>query len=312
MRFPDDRWALILGGSSGFGLATAQKLAAHGMNLCIVHRDRRAVARRAQLEFDKLREHGVTVLSFNDDALSPAVRAEIVAELGRHAPQQGVRLLMHSIALGNLKLIAPERPLGRNGVGALAAALEIPAERLRGAVNALLAEGCAELCGLASPPRHAESAMLGAADFAGTIAAMGTNLVEWAQHVLGAGLFAADVRVLGLTSEGSHVAIKGYAAVGAAKAALESVARALAVELAPYGVRTNVIQAGVTDTPALRMIPGSERLKANALLRNPFGRLTTPRDVADAVYLLCRDEAAWINGVVLRVDGGEGISGTLA
>ena len=85
----------------------------------------------------------------------------------------------------------------------------------------------------------------------------------------------------------------------------------MAVELAPYGIRSNLIQAGVSDTQGLRAIPGSEHLKAQALARNPFGRLTTPRDVANAIYLLCRDEAAWINGEIIRVDGGEHVSGVI-
>jgi NAD(P)-dependent dehydrogenase (short-subunit alcohol dehydrogenase family) len=97
--------------------------------------------------------------------------------------------------------------------------------------------------------------------------------------------------------------------VAAAKVALESVARSIAVEMSPYGVGCNVVQAGVTETPALAAIPGSDHLKAQARTRNPFGRLTTPRDVANAIYLLSRDEAAWINGEVIRVDGGEHISG---
>ena len=66
-----------------------------------------------------------------------------------------------------------------------------------------------------------------------------------------------------------------------------------------------MIQPGVTDTPSLRLIPGSDHLKQGALLRNPFHRLTRPEDVANVIYLLCRDEAAWINGAVIRVDGGE-------
>jgi NAD(P)-dependent dehydrogenase (short-subunit alcohol dehydrogenase family) len=100
--------------------------------------------------------------------------------------------------------------------------------------------------------------------------------------------------------------------VAAAKVALESVSRAMAVEFAPYGVRTNVIQAGVTDTPALRAIPGHERLGAHARQRNPFGRLTTPRDVANVIYLLSTDDAAWVNGALICVDGGEHVSGALA
>ncbi|HMA66744.1 MAG TPA: SDR family oxidoreductase, partial [Desulfosalsimonadaceae bacterium] len=88
---------------------------------------------------------------------------------------------------------------------------------------------------------------------------------------------------------------------------LESVARSMAVELAPRGIRSNVIQAGVTDTPGLRAIPGNQRISAQSRLRNPFGRLTTPQDVANVIFLLCLDEAAWINGALICADGGERI-----
>ena len=130
----------------------------------------------------------------------------------------------------------------------------------------------------------------------------------WVQRVHSAGLFAADARVIGLTSEGNAIAWRGYAAVAAAKSALESVSRAIAVEFAPHGIRSNIVQAGVTDTPALRVIPGSARMKAGARMRNPFGRLTAPEDVADVVYLLSLDEAGWINGALIRADGGEHIA----
>jgi NAD(P)-dependent dehydrogenase (short-subunit alcohol dehydrogenase family) len=112
-----------------------------------------------------------------------------------------------------------------------------------------------------------------------------------------------------MTSEGNEVAWKGYAAVAAAKVALESVSRSIAVEMAHFGIRSNIVQAGVTDTPALRLIPGNDHLKAQARTRNPFGRLTTPEDVANVIYLLSLPEAAWINGAIIRVDGGEHISG---
>jgi NAD(P)-dependent dehydrogenase (short-subunit alcohol dehydrogenase family) len=84
--------------------------------------------------------------------------------------------------------------------------------------------------------------------------------------------------------------------------------RSLAAELAPRGIRCNVIQAGVTDTPALRRIPGADQMKAFARGRNPFGRLTTPEDVANFIYLMSLPEAAWVNGAVLCVDGGESVS----
>ena len=122
-------------------------------------------------------------------------------------------------------------------------------------------------------------------------------------------MFHQDARILGMTSEGNEIAWKGYAAVSAAKVALESIVRAIAVEYAPYGIRANIIQAGVTDTPALRLIPGSKHLKAAAKMRNPFNRITTPEDVANFIALMCLEEAGWVNGNIIRVDGGEHISG---
>ncbi len=151
-------------------------------------------------------------------------------------------------------------------------------------------------------------ALLDEEDLARTIHAMGTSLLLWVQDLHRLGLFAADARVLGLTSEGNTTAWKGYAAVAAAKAALESVSRAIAVEFAPYGIRSNIVQAGITPTPALALIPGSSRMQAGAECRNPFKRTTTPEAVADFIALLCLDEAAWVNGALIRVDGGEHIA----
>jgi NAD(P)-dependent dehydrogenase (short-subunit alcohol dehydrogenase family) len=310
LRFPSEDWGLILGGSSGFGLATAHKLAEQGLNLCIVHRDRRGAMRRIEPEFDKVRSHGSKILTFNKDALDAEVRGEILACLAEELGEDGrVRILLHSVAFGNLKLLVPEQKADRGGLEALADRLGVEPERVREAVNELFDQGRDELVGLADAPVYSDRAFLEEGDFARTIHAMGTSLVGWAKGLLEHGLYAPDARVFGLTSEGNSVAWKGYAAVAAAKSALESVARGLALELAPHGVRTNVIQAGITDTPALRAIPGSAHLVAQARLRNPFGRLTTPRDVANVISLLCTSEAAWINGEVIRVDGGEHISG---
>ncbi len=122
-------------------------------------------------------------------------------------------------------------------------------------------------------------------------------------------LIGQGSHIFAMTSSGGSRVWPTYGAVSAAKAALESHMRQLAMELAPYGITANTIRAGVTDTPALRLIPGSDRMKASARLRNPFGRLTTPEDIADFIALLCTDEARWVNGAVLRVDGGEHISG---
>ena len=309
-RFSADEWALILGGSSGFGLATAHKLAEHGLNLCIVHRDRRGAMRRIEPEFEQIREQGVSLVTFNRDALDAEIRSEILDALAEAlAPQAKVRVLLHSIAFGNLKLIGPESPSDTRASAQLASALGIEETVLRETVDQLFEDGCDALQGLTTAPRYAADLFLEDEDMARTVHAMGTSLLGWTQELLGRDLFAPDARVLGLTSEGNAVAWKGYAAVAAAKVALESVSRSIAVEMAPYGIRSNIVQAGVTDTNALRMIPGSAHLKAQARLRNPFHRLTTPEDVANAIYLLCLPEASWINGEIIRVDGGERISG---
>ncbi|MFV1988186.1 MAG: SDR family oxidoreductase [Gemmatimonadota bacterium] len=308
--FEADEWALILGGSSGFGLATAHKLSEEGLNVCVVHRDRRGAMSRIEPEFEAIRARGVSLATYNLDALNSEKRAEVLdalsADLG---PRGRIRVLLHSIAFGNLKLIAPEEPSSDEARDRLAERLAIDAEELREASDELFQDDVDGVIGIATPPAYSAENFLEEEDMARTVHAMGTSLLSWTQDLHAHGLFAADARVFGLTSEGNTVAWKGYAAVAAAKVALESVSRSIAVEMAHFGIRSNIIQAGVTDTPALRMIPGSGHLKAQARTRNPFGRLTTPRDVANVIYLLSLPEAAWVNGEVIRVDGGEHVSG---
>jgi NAD(P)-dependent dehydrogenase (short-subunit alcohol dehydrogenase family) len=112
-----------------------------------------------------------------------------------------------------------------------------------------------------------------------------------------------------MTSAGDHVVWKAYGAVSAAKCALESHIRQLAFELAPHGITANAIKGGVTDTPALRKIPGNETIVESALARNPAGRLTTPEDVARCLVALSVEGTAWLTGSVLQVDGGEDVAG---
>lgn len=142
-----------------------------------------------------------------------------------------------------------------------------------------------------------------------TVHSMGTGYLEWAQLLFKNELLSDGARLIGLTSAGSHVTGKNYAAVGAAKGALETINRYLAVELAGYNITSNLINAGVTDTPGLRAIPNHSEIMESAKASNPFGRLTTPDDVANAIYLLTLPEAGWINGSIIQVDGGEQITG---
>ncbi len=142
-----------------------------------------------------------------------------------------------------------------------------------------------------------------------TVDVMGHSLVYWTQDLVNAGLFGGDGRIYAMTSSGSHMAWPGYGPVSAAKAALEAHIRQLAIELAPRGITANAILAGVTQTAALDKIPGADKLVEKALGRNPHGRLTTPEDVAACLVDLARPGTRWMNGNVLRVDGGEDCAG---
>ncbi len=255
-------WALILGGSSGLGLASARKLAQHGCNIIIVHRNSKVSMPVVEQEFAEIKATGVQLISFNKDAMQVEKRMALIETIKEKLGELGkIRVLIHSIAKGNLKpMIGNEHP-------------------------ALLND-----------------------DFHLTLESMAISLYDWTKLLYENRIFAADARVIGFTSEGNTKAFKTYAAVSAAKAALEAITRNIALEFAPFGIKANCIQAGVTDTESLRMIPGHEQLKEQAMNRNPFKRLTTPGDVANVVYLLCKDEAAWINGSTIIADGGEHIS----
>jgi len=138
---------------------------------------------------------------------------------------------------------------------------------------------------------------------------MGHSLVYWVQECLWAGLFDKGARIFAMTSSGGTRVIPQYGPVSAAKAIIESHIRQLALELAPAGITANAILAGVTDSPALRQIPGFEKIIEVARLRNPNKRLTQPEDVARTIAALCHPATYWLTGNTLHVDGGENIVG---
>ena len=253
-----DWWAIILGGSSGFGLATVEKLAAHGMNIAVLYRETSAAERSLKENFSHISAATNTIIdTYNINALDAGSRESFLQQFAARAGKQhSVRLLLHSIARGNLKPLVAEDNLSVD-------------------------------------------------DIRFTTYAMSTSLLDWARSLLKEGHFCSDARIIGLTSEGAHKYWEGYAAVSIAKASLESLVTYMAVELGKYGLKTNLIQAGITETPSLKKIPSSEKLLELAAERNPMGRATQPEDIANAVYLLCTDEAFWINGSVIHVDGGE-------
>jgi len=142
-----------------------------------------------------------------------------------------------------------------------------------------------------------------------TLDVMANSLVYWVQDLLSRKLLGQGSRVFAMTSSGGARVWPTYGAVSAAKAALESHVRQLAMELAPFGATANCIRAGVTDTPALRKIPGNEQMMGFAKLRNPYHRLTTTEDVAKAIAILSNSGADWVTGNVIGADGGEDIVG---
>lgn len=251
-------WALILGGSTGLGLASAKKLALHGMNIIVLHRDDPKRLPEIEESFNQIRQSNVKLHSFNTDAIGKDNRESIASEIQEILGDSGkIRVLLHSISRGNLK------------------------------------------------PMLGQESTLDNQDFQLTIDAMAISLYDWVKIVYNHGLFAADSRVISFTSEGNIKAWKNYAAVSAAKVALEAITRSIALEFASKGIRANCIQAGVTVTRSFQMIPGYETLRQHAVRRNPYRRLTTPNDIANAVYLLTKDEASWITGTIIPVNGGE-------
>jgi NAD(P)-dependent dehydrogenase (short-subunit alcohol dehydrogenase family) len=138
-----------------------------------------------------------------------------------------------------------------------------------------------------------------------TLDVMANSLVYWVQDLVARQLMGLGGRVFAMTSAGGARVWSTYGAVSAAKAALESHIRQLSLELAPLGITANAVMAGVTDTPALRKIPGSAEMIQLAQRKNPSGRLTTPQDVAEAIGLFSQPKAQWMTGNVLCVDGGE-------
>jgi NAD(P)-dependent dehydrogenase (short-subunit alcohol dehydrogenase family) len=138
-----------------------------------------------------------------------------------------------------------------------------------------------------------------------TLDVMAHSLVYWVQDLYYAGLLGPGSKVFAMTSAGSHRVFPAYGPTGAAKAALEYHVKHLAVELSGRGIAVNAVQAGLTETPALRKIPGHERMIEFSRERNPGGRTTEPLDVARVMIAIAGDESSWMTGNVIRVDGGE-------
>jgi enoyl-[acyl-carrier protein] reductase III len=110
--------------------------------------------------------------------------------------------------------------------------------------------------------------------------------------------------IVAISSLGAQRVLENYVLVGTSKAALESVVRYLAVELAPRGIRVNAVSAGVVETEALDHFPNREEMLRAGKTRTPAGRLVEPGDIAGAVAFLCSPDAQMVRGHTLIVDGG--------
>lgn len=262
-----ERWALILGASSGFGAAAGRSLARGGYSIVGVHLDLRSTKAQAEAVRDEIAATGVHVVFHNVNAADEEKRREVIEDTRLRFEQrraQGadpfVAVFLHSLAFGTtLSYIANE-----------AGEREVTQKQL---------EMTADV--------------------------MAHSMVYWVRDLFHAGLLGDGSRLFAMTSEGAVRAVPTYGPVSAAKAALESHCRQLALELMPHGITVNAIRAGVTDTPALRRIPGHEGLVEAATARNPGGRMTRPEDVGEALVALASARLYWMTGNTIGIDGGE-------
>lgn len=269
-----DGFALVLGASSGFGEACALSLAKAGMNIIGVHLDRRSTMPHVEEVQQQIRAQGVEAWFYNVNAADEGKRREVLDDVARRVAERGkdekIRVLLHSLAFGTL---LPFMPVGEQGTS-------VPASEF-------------------ASQKQLEM----------TIDVMANSLVYWTQDVFRRALFHEHARIFAMTSTGSWSIWPKYGVVSAAKAALESHIRVLAHELGPRGITANALCAGVTDTAALRKIPGNDAMIAAALRKNPSHRLTTVDDVARAIVALSQPCLYWMNGNTINIDGGEAIAG---
>jgi NAD(P)-dependent dehydrogenase (short-subunit alcohol dehydrogenase family) len=268
-----ERWALILGASSGMGEATALAFATAGYKIAGVHLDFRAGLAHVDEIKAKIAAAGSEALYANMNAADDEKRASFLARLRERfdasvaaGKTPYVRVVMHSLAFGSLVPFLTEDP--------------------KAGVDRKKMEMTQDV--------------------------MANSLVYWVQDLWRGGFLGTGSKIFSMTSEGSTRVVPSYGVVSSAKAALESHTRQLAMELARLGtgITANTIRAGVTRTPALMKIPEKDAIIAAATRRNPTGRMTTPQDVANTILALSGEGTDFINGEVIGVDGGEYITGS--
>ena len=114
-------------------------------------------------------------------------------------------------------------------------------------------------------------------------------------------------RIINITSPGSSKVLKNYFSIGVSKAALESLTRYMAVDLAPKGINVNSISPSLVETDALKYFPNQEDIKSILERKNPKGKKLTPVDIAEVAVLLCQEKSNMIVGQNIIIDGGENL-----
>jgi 7-alpha-hydroxysteroid dehydrogenase len=136
--------------------------------------------------------------------------------------------------------------------------------------------------------------------YTATVLAFVTGAQEAAKRMEKAGGGA----IVALSSTGNLVHTENYAGHGSSKAALETMVRYAATELAPKNIRVNALSGGPIETDALRAFPNFEELKAEVIRRTPLGRMGQASDLAPIALFLCKEDSYWINGQTIIADGG--------
>lgn len=265
--------ALVTGGSRGIGAAIVRALVSRGHAVAFTYFSGRAAAAKLAA---KLEESGGRVLPLRANLGNEAHIDRLIETY--ESEFSTIEILVSSAAAGHLK------PAMETSAEELQRAIEVNVRgflRLVQWAGRKMAENGADALGRLERPAEAGEGVRG--------------------PLMNRG------RILAISSHGATRVLPGYGSLAASKAALESLVRALAIELAPAGITVNALTPGVTATRSLDRFPCADEMVVDAEERTPARRLGTAEDVADTVTLLTSPLAHWITGESIVCDGGHSL-----